>query len=150
MSAVVHGGYKELDTTCLNEQQWRMAGKSISFQGTKEPLTLSDFSHWTPCSQNLFCCWDRRKIKAKTLHYPSILHLVQDPYNSQVLVTPDCPSPLLGRDFLSAWGWLLLSMKTKSKKCFPLCYVLYKTWTVHPKYSPKKWKTGSPENPRDV
>lgn len=65
---------------------------------------------------------------------------MKDPYNSQVLVTTECPSPLLGRDF-ELWGWLLISVKTKSKKCFSLGYVLYKACTVHPKIFPKRLKS---------
>ena len=61
-------------------------------------LLCPDISHWASCPWNLLYCWDRRKAKASFFHPTCTWGKT---HNSQVSEA-ECPSPLLGRDFLSA------------------------------------------------
>lgn len=58
---------------------------------------------------------------------------------------PECPSPLLGRDFLSALGSTFALPENENKAYFWLNYVLYKTQTVQPIFSPEIGKLTDPQ-----
>lgn len=60
-------------------------------------------------------------------------------------VMPECPSPLLGRDFLSVLGATFALPENENKAYFWLNYVLYKTQTVQPIFSPVIGKLTDPQ-----
>lgn len=120
------------------EELWviiNMAGKLVQLLVNMEPLTL----FWLPMlgllTQKLLRCQGRKKVKAKTFHHSSNLHLGKD-VTHKFLVKTEFFFPLLWRDILSALGTTLTLPENQNKG-------LFFDWTIHyrgnkqssPKYS---------------
>lgn len=75
---------------------------------------------------------------------------MKDPYNSQVLVTTECPSPLLGRDFLSALRVTFNLCENQKQEMFFSGLCIIQGMDSPPQNIPQEIEKLGSENPRDV